>query len=73
MRLGYGGKPRQATLADLACLHAIAGKFDEALAELEDVESWNLSLRYISTRNRGYADGSNMVRSNTTPYTGSTR
>ena len=33
-------------------MHAVAGKFDEALAELEDVESRNLGLRYISTRNR---------------------
>jgi hypothetical protein len=52
MRLGYSGEPRQATLTDLAGMHAFAGQFDEALAELEDVESWNLGLRYISTRNR---------------------
>jgi hypothetical protein len=47
MRLGNVGEPGQATLADLACVHAFAGKFDEALAELEDVEPWNLSLRSI--------------------------
>jgi hypothetical protein len=39
MRLGYGGEFGQTALADLARLHAVAGKFDEALAELEDVES----------------------------------
>jgi hypothetical protein len=52
MRLGDSREPGQATLADLACVHAFAGKFDEALAELENVESWNLDLRYISIRNR---------------------
>ena len=52
MRLRDGGESGQATLADLAGLHTIAGKFDEALAEFADVKSWNLSLRYISIRNR---------------------
>ncbi len=52
MRLRYGGEPGQPALANLAGVDAFAGKFDEALAELEDVESWNLNLRYISTRNR---------------------
>ena len=52
MRLGDSGEPGQAALADLARVHAVAGKFDETLAELEDVKSRNLGLRYISTRNR---------------------
>jgi hypothetical protein len=26
-------------------VHAFAGEFDEVLAELADVESWNLDLR----------------------------
>jgi hypothetical protein len=52
MRLRYGGEPGQTALANLPGMHAFARQFDEPLAELEDVESWNLGLRYISTRNR---------------------
>jgi hypothetical protein len=57
MGLGDAGEPRQATLAHRAGMHAFAGKLNKALAELENVEPWNLaSPRYISIRNRGMAE-----------------
>jgi hypothetical protein len=57
MRLRDGGEAREAALADLTGVDTFAGKLDQALAELDDIESWNLPLRYISTRNRSSTTG----------------
>jgi hypothetical protein len=43
--LGDCGEPGQATFADLTGMHTITGKLDEALAQLDNVQSWNLGLR----------------------------